>query len=57
MGKMKGSDSGYEHRMAQAAAWRDFLASAAKSRIYVDPDIDISALCDEVNEPPEGVLD
>ena len=44
-------------RRAQVAAWQDFMASAAKSRVYVNPDIDISALCDEVNEPPEGVLD
>ena len=46
-----------ERRAAQIAAWRDFKASAARSRIYVDPDIDISALCDEINEPPEGVFD
>ena len=51
--------SGYDNgrRAAQVAAWRDFMAAAERDPVYVDPEVDISSLCDEVNEPIEGVLD
>ncbi len=41
---------------ARRRAWEDFIQDCRNRRIYIDPEIDISALADEINEM-SGVTD
>ena len=42
-----------EQRTDRSNAWRNFICNNRKRRMYVDSDIDISRLCDEMNDMEE----
>ena len=42
-----------EQRTDRRNAWRNFICNNRKRRMYVDSDIDISRLCDEMNDMEE----
>ena len=50
-----GSDDGNSEE--GRAAWQDFVDSNRARRIHVDPNVDISSLCDEVNEMAEEIAE
>ena len=43
-------DSNYHLALFKKKAWQNFIRNNRKRKIYVDDDIDISHLCDEVND-------
>ena len=43
-------DTEAEAKRERRKAWETFISNNRKRRIYVDPEVDISHLCDEMND-------